>query len=144
MSGNNGRTTDGRYASGNPGRPFGARHKTTIAIEALLEGQAEKITQKAIEKAMEGDPVAMRLCLERIVPPTKDRTLSFELPKIETTGDCTGAMKSLLASVAAGNISPEEGTAVAILIEKHVRIREGSDFEVRLKALEERLNGKDH
>jgi hypothetical protein len=143
MSGNNGRTTDGRYASGNPGRPFGARHKTTIAIEALLEGQAEKITQKAIEKAMEGDPVAMRLCLERILPPRKDRPISFELPKIETTGDCTGAMKSLLASVAAGNISPEEGTAVAILIEKHVRIREASDFEARLKALEERIGDGD-
>jgi hypothetical protein len=140
MSGNNGRTTDGRYASGNPGRPFGARHKTTIAIEALLEGQAEKITQKAIDKAMEGDPVAIRLCLERILPPRKDRPISFELPKIE---DCTGAMKSLLASVAAGNILPEEGTAVAILIEKHVRIREGSDFEARLRALEERIGDGD-
>jgi hypothetical protein len=35
--------------------------------------------------------------------------------------------------------TPEEGTAVAILIEKHVRIRETSDFEARLKALEERF-----
>jgi hypothetical protein len=104
---------------------------------AILEGLLAPV------KAMEGDPVAMRLCLERLISTRKDRPISFELPKIETTGDCTGAMKSLLASVAAGNISPEEGTAVAILIEKHVRIRETSDFEARLKALEERIGDGD-
>jgi hypothetical protein len=51
---------------------------------------------------------------------------------------------SLLTAVAGGDVTPEEGMTVASLIEKHVRIREGSDFEARLKALEERLNGKDH
>ena len=68
--------------SGNPsGRPRGARNKTTLAVEALLDGEAEVLTRKAIERAKDGDSVALRLCLERILPPRKDRPVSFALPK---------------------------------------------------------------
>src|SRR5262249_59590562 len=67
--------------SGNPaGRPFGSRNKTTLAMEALLDGEAETIVRKAIEKAKDGDTVALRLCLERLVPVRKDRPLSFKMP----------------------------------------------------------------
>jgi Family of unknown function (DUF5681) len=53
--------------SGNPsGRPRGARHRATLAAEALLDGEAAALTRKAIERALEGDATAMRLCLERI------------------------------------------------------------------------------
>jgi hypothetical protein len=139
-----GRNADGRFAVGNPGKIPGTRHKATIAAQTILDGEAEKLTRKAVEKAMEGDPVALRLCLERIVPPTKDRPISFDMPRIETSKDCSTAMVSLLLSVASGEVTPEVGATVATLIEKHARIREVSDFEARLKALEEKLNGKDH
>jgi hypothetical protein len=34
--------------SGNPaGRPKGARHRTTLAMKALLDGEAEALTRKA-------------------------------------------------------------------------------------------------
>lgn len=40
--------------SGNPaGRAPGARHKATVAAEALLDGEAEGLTRKAIERALE-------------------------------------------------------------------------------------------
>src|SRR6266568_771945 len=46
--------------SGNPaGRPRGARNKTTLAVEALLDGEAETITRKAIELAKTGDRVRL-------------------------------------------------------------------------------------
>lgn len=42
--------------SGNPkGRPHGSRNKATLAVEALLDGQAEALTQVAIQSALEGD-----------------------------------------------------------------------------------------
>ena len=44
----NGRNTAGKFTSGNSGRPKGARNKKTLAIESLLEGQAEALTQTAI------------------------------------------------------------------------------------------------
>ena len=54
------------FQPGNPGRPKGARHKTTLAIETLLDGEAESLTRKAIEMAKGGDMTALRLCLDRI------------------------------------------------------------------------------
>jgi hypothetical protein len=138
-----GRNADGTFAVGNSISKLGTRHKATRMAEELLDGDADKLTRKAIEMAMAGDTTAIRLCLERILPPRKDRPISFELPKIETTGDCTGALTSLLTAVAAGDVTLEEGNVVASLIEKHVRIRETSDFEARLKALEERIGNGD-
>jgi hypothetical protein len=57
----NGRNTDGRFSNGNTGRPKGTRNLKTVAIESLLEGQAEALTQTAISKALKGDTVALRL-----------------------------------------------------------------------------------
>ena len=55
--------------SGNPnGRPKSARNKSTLAAEALLDGEAGALTRKAIELALNGDLGAIRLCLERIIP----------------------------------------------------------------------------
>ena len=67
--------------SGNPsGRPRGSRNATTLALEVLLDGQAQALTQKAIDLALTGDIPALRLCLDRILPPRKDRPVSFTLP----------------------------------------------------------------
>src|SRR5215208_4970074 len=71
-----------RFKPGNPGKPKGARHKVTLAIEALLDGEAEALTRKAIELAKAGDLVALRLCLDRICPPRKDWPVSFALPEL--------------------------------------------------------------
>lgn len=69
--------------SGNPaGRPRGARNKATLAAEALLDGEAETITRKAVEHAKAGDPWAVRLCLERVLPARRDRPVNFQLPQI--------------------------------------------------------------
>lgn len=74
--------------SGNPaGRPKGSRNHTTRAVEALLDGEAEALTRKAIQLAQDGDTVALRLCLDRLLPVRKDRPITFDLPPIETTDD---------------------------------------------------------
>jgi hypothetical protein len=69
----------------------------TLAVEALLDGEAETITRKAIELAKEGDLTALRLCLDRIAPPRKDRPVLFELPPIMSAADAvqaSGALRS--------------------------------------------------
>ncbi|NQV87596.1 MAG: hypothetical protein HQ492_11025, partial [Woeseiaceae bacterium] len=78
--------------SGNPnGRPQGSRNKATLAIEALLDGQSEALTQKAVEMALAGDMQALKLCLERVCPPRKSRPIQIDLPKVETAADVTAA-----------------------------------------------------
>jgi hypothetical protein len=126
-------------ASGNPaGKPKGARHRTTLAAEALLEGEAEALTRKAIELAKDGDGPALRLCLDRIIPPRKDRPTPFKLRQIEDAAQATAAMADVVRAVSLGALTPSEAGEVSKVIETFVRTLEANDFERRLQALEGR------
>lgn len=125
--------------SGNPaGRPTGSRHKTTLAIEALLEGEADALTRKAIELAKDGDGPALRLCLDRLAPARRDLPVSIELPPVTSIADAVAASAAILAAVASGDITPDEAGRVMGLLATHRTIIETGDFERRLAALEER------
>jgi hypothetical protein len=125
--------------SGNPhGRPKGSRNKTTMAVEALLDGDAAAITRKAVEKALEVDMAALRLCLERLLPARRDRPVAFELPKIKTAADALEASSAVLAACAEGTLSPGEATEIMALVATHTRTLELTEIEARLLALEER------
>ncbi|MGV8989720.1 MAG: hypothetical protein ACOH2H_26340 [Cypionkella sp.] len=69
MTRNSGRNTDGTFALGNTGKLSGARHRATQSVFALLGGEAEALTRRAVEMALAGDGAALRLCRERIAPP---------------------------------------------------------------------------
>ena len=134
----NGRKTDGTFSAGNSGRPKGARNRTTQAALALLEGEGEAITRKAVAMALAGDASALRLCLERIAPPRKDAPVSFTVPKMQTASDAAAAAGAVLESVGQGDLTPIEGAHVMGLIESFRRTLETSDLETRLAALEAR------
>src|SRR5205823_7948760 len=74
--------------SRNPsGRPKGARHRTTVAIETLLEGEGEALTRKAIELAKSGDMQALQLCMDRLATSSRDSPVAFDLPEMKTVTD---------------------------------------------------------
>jgi len=102
----NGRNTAGKFVFGNTGRPKGSRNKATIAIESLLEGQAEALTQTAIKKALEGDSVALRLCMDRIAPPPKDAAVTFSMPIMSNVLDAAEAAGSVLRAMSEGGTNP--------------------------------------
>ena len=58
-----------------------------MAAQQLLDGEAQEITRKVIELATGGNPVALKLCLERVLPPRKDRPISLKLPEVKTVSD---------------------------------------------------------
>ena len=99
------RNPDGTFARGNPGRPAGARHRITRAIEELLEGEAEGLTRKAVEVALGGDTTALRLCLERIAPARKDSPVHFELPPMKSVQDAVEAAQAVLRAVSEGDLT---------------------------------------
>lgn len=131
-----GRNPDGTFAPGNPGKPKGSRHRATRAVQHLLDGEAQAITQKAVAMALEGDSAALRLCLERIVPPRRDSPVTFSLPPMTTAQDAAKAAASVLASVADGELTPAEGAHVMALVETYRRTLETTELESRIAALE--------
>ena len=138
MTRKSGRNADGTFGPGNPGKPRGTRHKATVAALALLEGEADRLTRRAIEVALTGDVTALRLCLERIAPPRKDAPVTFPLPSMRSAGDAAKAAGAVLEAVADGELTPIEGAHVMGLVDAFRRTLEASEFEVRLAALEAR------
>jgi hypothetical protein len=127
-----------RGHSGNPaGKPKGTRHRATLAVEAILDGEAKALTRKAIELAKAGDTMALRLCLERLAPPRKDRPIQVALPALQGPADAIAAVAAVLQAVAAGELTPSEGEAVAKLLEMHRRAVELVDLEDRITRLEQ-------
>jgi len=132
-----GTNTEGtRFKPGNPGKPKGARHRVTRAIEALLEDEHEALTRVAIDRALEGDMTALRLCFERIAPARKDSPVSVELPVVRSAADAVEASAALLKAVAAGDLTPDEAGRVMVLLTAHKAIVETGDLETRVAALE--------
>jgi hypothetical protein len=127
--------------SGNPaGKLKGTRNRATMAVEALLDGEAETITRKAIELAKDGDLTALRLCLDRIAPPRKDRPVLFELPPVSSAADVAKAAAALLEAVAVGDLTPAEASELGKLIEAYIKALEATDFAERLTKLERMTN----
>jgi len=132
----NGRNAAGRFAPGNPGKPTGSRHRATVAALALLDGQAEALTRKAVEMALAGDVTALRLCLERIASPRRDAPVAFALPAMQSAGDAAKAAAAVLGAVAGGDLTPTEGAHIVALIEAYRRALETTELEARVAALE--------
>ena len=127
--------------SGNPyGRPEGSRNKATILAQALFDGQAEELIQKCIQMALEGDSTAMRLCIERLVPPRKDRPVNLDLPKMECVEDTVNAMAVISSGVADGELTPSEGQVLSGMVENYRKAIETTELEERISNLEKRKN----
>jgi len=128
--------------SGNPaGKPRGCRSKAALLAEALFDGEAEKIVRKAIELALGGDVTALRIVLDRIVPPRRDRPVSFGLPPMLEAADAAKAMAAIADAVAVGDLTPAEAGELTKLVDTYVRAIEATDLEVRVRALEEARGG---
>ena len=134
------RTPEGRFVkgfSGNPaGRPPRCRNHATRTAEALLDGEAEALTRKAVSLALDGDALALRLCLDRVIAPRRDRPVQFALPQIADVTEFANAMAAITAAVAEGALTPGEGAEVAKVVDTYLRTLEASDFDRRLRALE--------
>jgi hypothetical protein len=100
--------------SGNPaGRPRGSRNKATIVAEELLADSAGELTKAAIARAIDGDPAALRVCMDRLVPPLRHRPLDFDLPQLVTLADAPVAINAIAQGLAHGELDRE---AAAVLL----------------------------
>lgn len=132
------RTSFPKGRSGNPaGRPAGSRNRASLAVDALLEGEAERIARAAIDKALTGDPTALKLVLDRVAPARRDRPIEFSLPAMTSPADLTKATSALLSAVAAGELSPGEAAEIGKLVSAHGQAIAVSELAERIARLEE-------
>jgi len=125
--------------SGNPaGKPKGTLNKATMAAQALLDGEAEALTRKAVELALEGNMAALKLCLERLLPPRKERSVSLNLPAMDSVDALPALTAALMSAVASGQLTIGEAAGLSTLAANHGKALELVELEKRISALEEK------
>jgi hypothetical protein len=75
--------------------------RSTMAALAIMEADAEAISKRAVELALAGDLTAIRLVLDRLVSPARDRPIHLALPKINAASDLIAAASALTEATAA-------------------------------------------
>jgi Family of unknown function (DUF5681) len=104
--------------SGNPaGRPRGSRNRTTILMQGLLAERAEAIGRKVIQLAEDGDMAAIRICVDRLAPAPRDEPVDIKLPPLEKPADSVAAAATIVAGVAAGDLTPSQAAQLAKVID---------------------------
>ncbi len=136
------RTAKGHFkkgTSGNPaGRPIGSRNKATLAREQLLDGKSEQLTAKLVEMALEGNIHAMRMCMDRTVPPRKQRCINLDLRPITDPQDRIRQFEDLTLAVADGRITPSEGESVSNILISQAKILQLVELARRLPKIEDK------
>ena len=125
--------------SGNPtGRKPGTLNKSTMVAQTLLDGESEALTRKAVELALEGNVAALKLCIERLVPPRKERAVTVDLPEVTGVESLPEMTSALLRAVASGDLTAGEAGALSSLVANHGKALELVELEKRIAALEGR------
>ncbi len=122
--------------SGNPsGKPKGALHKSTLATLNMLEGEAEAITRKAIDLALDGDMQAIKLCMDRIAPPLKPITqpIILDMPQPQSLTDTA---KAFINASAQGLIPADIASQIISAIANVAKVEEMEHLKQRLESLE--------
>jgi hypothetical protein len=97
----------------------------------LLHGEALGLTRRAVEAALAGDMLAMKLCFERVVPRCHKRPVAFSLPSLAAIGNgeidkpspqkVSRAMNAVTTALACSEITPGEAATIAGVYETFVR-----------------------
>jgi hypothetical protein len=119
------------------GRPPGSRNKVARVCQDTLDSHAENLTKKCVLQAFQGNPTAMRLCMERLMPARRQRALHFNLPPVKTIADVAAASESVVRGVARGQLTPAEGQAFSVMLDGRRRMIETEELDQRIRALED-------
>ena len=131
------------FKPGNSGRPPGSKNKTTQMVEQLAEGQAEQLVQKVLELAKAGDVSCLRMMLDRLWPPRKGQPVNMVLPPINGSQDLFPAIASIWTAIREGRLTPDEASALSVVIDRSIQAIELHDITKRIAALEEERDKRD-
>jgi hypothetical protein len=123
--------------SGNPaGRRRGCRNKATRSAELFLDGETDALVRKAVERALAGDDLPLRLCLDRTIAPRRERPVAIQLPPIRTAADIAPAIAAIAACLAKGTITTGQAAELSKMMDTFVRAVDAVEFDRRLTLLE--------
>jgi hypothetical protein len=104
--------------SGNPaGKAPGTRNRVTMLRAALDSEEGPAMARVIIDKALAGDVVTAKFCLDRLEPKPRNRAIEIDLPAGATARDLVAAFDETVRAMAAGEITPDEAVQVTRVLD---------------------------
>jgi len=130
--------------SGNPsGRPAGIADKRVKNRELFLT-RAPDLINKAIDMALDGDVVAMKLCIDRIVPKISHNTLESHIiaGDMKDPDELLKVGCNLISEITDGRLNTQNGKALSSILENQRKLIELVDLKNMLEELQELIKNK--
>ena len=124
--------TDG--SKRNPGRPPGSGAVARLRAQLAEGGKLDLLLTKVHDLAMAGDMAAMRILMDRLIPPLRAEAApaGFTL----RSGNLTEQAKALMRATARGAIPPDQASELINALATVARIEEVDELRRRVEALE--------
>lgn len=119
------------------GRPPGSRNKSARVLQDKLDSHGESLINRCVYMAHQGDRTALRLCMERLMPVRRQRTVQFKVRPVKTLADVDAASQSVVSDIARGQLTPAEGQAISGILEDRRKVIETHEMEERIGVLEQ-------
>jgi hypothetical protein len=123
-----GRTSDGRFAPGNPGGPGRPRGGASAAAYAEFDRMTaaahEAIVRTVIDKALAGDLRAIALLWSRQMPGQRRRPAAIETAPIHSVRDAEQALSAVAQAVLDGQIDSEDGQRRLKVLNRELQVQQ--------------------
>jgi hypothetical protein len=106
-------------------------------IRQLLLPHQPELVAKAAELAKLGEPVALRMCLERLAPTPRPEAEKVVVPGLKEAPSLQAKATAILAAVADGQISAEAGDKLLRMLDSYGRAVVLDEHEQRLRLIEQ-------
>ena len=123
--------------SGNPkGRPKGILNQA--GWREIIAKDLPDILKSLAASAKAGDTAAAKLLLDRVLPSIKTTDQPAPLPPATGPVDLAGAAGAVLSALTTGDATPDQAASLASVLASLARVREITELEQRIVALENR------
>ena len=123
--------------SGNPaGRPKGIIDRRQ-RWQKLIGEHTEELIRRALELAREGDTSALRVLLERAIPPIKAQSEPVYIPGLLTAETLTAKAQAILDAIGNGSLAPDIGESLLAALGNVAKTAEIDDLTRRIEFLEQ-------
>lgn len=119
------------------GRPRGSKNKTSAEAAKIFRDYSPAVTRKCLEMALKGDLKAIRMSLDRSVPELGDQPVRVGLLPLRTVTDVADASEMVVRKVTIGELTIQQGTELANIIEMRRRAIETQELDGRVRILEQ-------
>lgn len=125
--------------SGNPaGRPKGIKNKATL-LRASLEDDLPDLLAVVKKQALEGDIQAIKLILDRVMPPLKATAPVIELLELSKATTLSEKAEAIIDAVGCGELAPDIASQLISAVATLAKVIEIDQLQQRLEALEQHL-----